>query len=117
MAFADGDGGQDIQKLVEDLRGGLRGTHGKAFAQAVSSGLGKHAAGSRFGYGAERADGERSAENPCVVIVDLVAKPGVAGLIESLELVKTLGIAVRHDQAVKDHDKSRGRKIFHFPGL
>jgi hypothetical protein len=73
MAFADGDGGQDIQKLVEDLRRGLRGTRAKAFAQSIGSGLGQHASGSCFGDGAERADGERIAENPCVVIVDLVA--------------------------------------------
>src|SRR5258708_7627143 len=101
MAFADGDGGQDIQKLVEDLRGGLRGTHGKAFAQAVSSGLGKHAPGTRFGNGAERSDGERSAENPCVVVVDLVAEPGVAGLVETFELIEARRISVRHDEAVK----------------
>jgi len=55
MAFADGDGGQDIQKLVEDLRGGFGGTHAEAFAQAVSSRLAKHATGSRFGYGAFKA--------------------------------------------------------------
>ena len=60
-------------------------------------------AGSAFSDRAEGADGERCAEDAQIVVVDLVAQPGVADLVEALELVEADGIAVRHEQAM-EHD-------------
>ena len=61
----------------------------------------------RFGDRADGADGERSAEDAQVMVVDLVAKAGVAGLVETLELVEADGVAVRHEQPVEEHGEAR----------
>jgi len=37
------------------------------------------------------------------VIVHLIAKASIAGLVKSFELVKALGITIRHDEAVEDN--------------
>ena len=39
VAFADGDRGHEVQELVEDLRGGLRGALPESLAHEIGAGL------------------------------------------------------------------------------
>ena len=75
------------------------------------------AAGSRFGDGADSADGERNAKQSQVVVVDLVAQTGVPDLVESLEMVETRGIAVRHDEAVKGDSEPSLSEVLDLAGF
>src|SRR5690242_14137019 len=108
MAFADGNRRQDVQKFVQDLCRGLRGTCPEALAQPVGTGIGQNASGAGFGNGTESADGERSAKDLCVVVVDLVLQPDVARLVEPVELVEAHGVAVGHDKSMEEYGKPGG---------
>src|SRR5260370_25364915 len=99
MPFANGDGWQDVQKLVENPLRRFGGAHAETFAHAVSAGLREHAPGARFGNGAQGADGERGSEDSCVVVVHLIAETGVAALVETFELIEAPGLSLRHAAA------------------
>ena len=77
----------------------------------------KRTGSSGFGDGADRADGERSAEDAQVVVVDLVAETGVADLVESLKTVEARRVAVRHDQAMKGDGEPRLAEGFDLAGF
>ena len=74
MALADRDRRQNVEKLVENLRGRLSHALRKSLTHEVGAGRGEGAAGSGFGDGSESADGERNAEDAQVVVVDLIAQ-------------------------------------------
>src|SRR5262249_31270185 len=103
----------EVQEAVEDLLRGLREALSEAFAKAVSARLSEHASCSRLARRANDAKRERCAKDAGVVVVHLITQPGVADLIEALELVETDGISVGHDQTVKGHGKSRLAECFH----
>ena len=73
VPLADGDGRKNVQKSVEDLRRGLRGALRKSLAHEISAGRGQSAGGSAFGHSSNGANGERSAKDAEIVVVDLVA--------------------------------------------
>ena len=56
---------------AEDCAGAL----GESLSHQIGAGFGQGAAGSRLGDGTERADRKRYAEDPEVVVVDLIAQP------------------------------------------
>jgi hypothetical protein len=107
MAFADGDGWQQVEEPIEDLFRRTSCALPEALAQAISSGLRQHPSGPRFGHGAESADGERSAEDAQVVVVDLVAQASIARLVEAFELVEADRVAVGHEEAMKNDGETR----------
>src|SRR5208283_3896986 len=72
MPFANGDRRGNVQKSVQDLRGGLSHASGKSLAHEVAAGRGECAAGSRFANRTNCANGERDAEDAETVVVDLV---------------------------------------------
>src|SRR4029434_6701379 len=80
VPLADGHRRQDGEETVEDLRGRLRGALRESLAHEVGAGGGQRARCSAYGYGADRSDGERSAEDAEVVVIDLVAKACVSNL-------------------------------------
>jgi hypothetical protein len=88
MALADGDRWQNVEELVQNLRGRLGHASRKSLTHKVSAGCREGAAGSGFGDGSQNTDGERDAEDAQVVIVDLIAQPRVADLVETFELVE-----------------------------
>jgi len=112
MPFADGDGRKYVEETVEDLRGGLRGTLSESLAEAIGAGLGQEATRSPFRGSADGADGERSAEDAQVMVVDLVAERSVPRLVETFEPVEADGIAVRHEQPVEGYGEARLAKRF-----
>src|ERR1700730_8778133 len=107
MPFADSDGRKNIQKPVEDLRGGLRGALPESLAETIRAGLGKDTPCSCFGDRADGADGERSAEDALVMVVDLIAEAALATMVEPFKLVEADGIAVGHEHPVDDHSETR----------
>src|SRR5580704_3550965 len=113
VPLADGHRRQDVEKAVENLRGGLRGTLRKSLPHEVGAGRGQRPRRTGLGNGADRAYRERGSENAQVVIVDLIAKTGVADLIQALEMVETCRIPIRHDQAMKRNGKAGLAKTFH----
>ena len=46
--------------------------------------------------GSESPDGQRHPKDAEVVVVDLIAQPGVADLVEPLELIEANRIPIRH---------------------
>ena len=50
---------------------------------------------------ADQANGSRGAERGQVVLIHLVAQPGVAELVQAGELVQAVGAAVGHEQAME----------------
>src|SRR5579885_158190 len=101
--LADRDGGHEVQEAVHDALAG----HGHGFtkpdAGLVKRRAGKDVARSGLGNAAEKPDGERSAKDLHVVVVDLIVQGGGAKLVKSFELVEIDRIPVRHDKAVKEH--------------
>ena len=85
MAFPDRHRGHDVEEFVEDLRGGLRGALRESLTHEVASGRVECASGAGFAHGSKRSDRERDSEDAKVVVVDLVAKTGVADLVEPFE--------------------------------
>src|ERR1700687_829858 len=112
MPFADGDGRENIQKPIENLRGRLRCALPESLAKTVRAGPGQDATRSRFGGGAYGANGERSAEDAQVMVVDLIAETRIASLIEPYELVEVDGVAVGHKHPVEDNGKPHLAKGF-----
>ena len=99
--------GKQVEKPIEDLRRGLRCTLPESLAETIGSGLRQETSGVRLRPPRRGRRGEGSAKDAQVVVVNLVAKAGIAGLVETLELVKADGVAVRHEQPMKDDGKTR----------
>ena len=55
----------------------------------------------------DRANRDGCAKYLQVVMIDFVLETGFADLVQTLELVKINGVAVRHDQSMKDHSQAR----------
>src|SRR5262249_41521241 len=53
------------------------------------------------------ADRQRGTKDLQVVAIDAVAQPGRANLIEALEAIEAVRVAIWHDQAVKAHGEAR----------
>ena len=102
VAFPDSHCGQDVEKLVEDLCGGLRCTLRESLAHAVGGGHDKRTRGVGFRHGSESANGQRDSEDAEIVVVDLVSETGVTDLVEAFELIEADGIAVRHEHAMEE---------------
>ena len=113
VPFANGHGRQNVQEAVENLFGRLRHARCELLAHEIAAGVGENAARSCLGYGSQSADGERCAEDAEIVVVYLVAQPGVADLIEALELVEADGIPVGHDEPVEGHGEAGLPEGFH----
>src|SRR5258708_11885152 len=101
MALADRDRRKNVEELVQNLRGRLGHASRKSLTHAVGAGCRDGVAGSGFRDGSQNTDGERDAEDAQVVVVDLIAQPRVADLVEAFELVEADGKAVGHEKAVK----------------
>src|ERR1700737_1760868 len=97
MALADCDRWQNVEELVQNLRGRLSHASRKSLTHDVCAGCREGAARSGFGDGSQNTDGERDAEDAQVVVVHLIAQPGVADLVETFELVEVDGETVRHE--------------------
>ena len=103
VAFPDSHRGHDVEKLLEDLRRRLRGALRESLAHEVGAGRVEGTSGSRFRNGSESANRQRHSEDAEIVVVDLIPQPGVADLVESLELIEADGISVGHEHAM-EHD-------------
>ena len=101
VPLADRDGRKNVQESVEYLRRRLRRALRESLAHEVGTGSGEGPGGSAFGDRADRADGERDAEDAEVVVVDLVAQTGVADLVEPLKMVEACGKSVGHYHAME----------------
>ena len=117
VPLTDGHRGKNVEKAIEDLRGGLRGTLREPLAHEIPSGRREGARRSAFGHGPDRSNRERGAEDAEVMVVDLVAKASVADLVESLKMVEAGGIAIGHDEAMKRDCEPRLPEAFDFPGF
>src|SRR4029077_20275115 len=117
VPLADRDGRKNVQEFVEDLRGGLSSALREALAHEVAARGSESAGGSAFGYGSDRADRKRSAEDAKVVVVDLVAETGITDLVESLKVVKARGKSVGHDQAMERDSETGLAKGFDLASL
>src|ERR1700683_4422840 len=107
VAFPDGHRGHDVQELLENLRRRLRSALREPLAEEVGTACVKGARCSGFPDCSQSADGERHAEDAEIVVVDLIPQPGVADLVEPLELIETDGIPVRHEHSM-EHDGQTG---------
>ncbi len=88
------------------MLGGLCGTCAESFAHTVRSGLCEEPAGPRLSHGAQGTDGERRAKDASVMVVNAVTEAGIAGLVETFELVEANGVTVGHDETVKEHGET-----------
>src|ERR1700752_1935083 len=59
VAFADGQRGHDVQELLEDLCGRLRGALRESLAHEVGAGCGERACGPGLRDGSEGTNGKR----------------------------------------------------------
>ena len=66
---------------------------------------------------ADEADGAGGAERGPVVVVHLVAQPGVADLVQAAELVERHGAAVGHQEPVERHGQAGFAERLHRPRL
>jgi len=111
--FPDGHGGEDVEKFVEDLRRGLRRAHGETLAHEVATRGVECASCAGLAHGSKCSNRERYSEDAEIVVVDLVPEPGVADLVEPLELVEGDGISVGHEDAVERDGQTCLAKRFH----
>src|SRR5208283_5636957 len=95
--------GHDVQELVEDLRGGLRGALREPLTHEVATSCVECASGSGFADGSKCSNRKRDTENAEIVVIDLIPQPGVTDLVEPLELVEADGIPVGHEHAMEHH--------------
>src|SRR5205807_1255440 len=117
VPLADGHRRKNVEKAVEDLRGGLRGALREPLAHEIAAGRREGARRSAFGHGPDRSNRERGAEDAEVMVVDLVAEAGVADLVEPLKVVEAGGIAIGHNQAMKRNREPRLPEALDFPGF
>jgi hypothetical protein len=47
------------------------------------------------------------------MVVNFVAQPSLADLVQALKLVQTHGVAIRHDEAVKHNRQSLLAEVVH----
>jgi hypothetical protein len=103
MTFANGHGGQPVQEpahhLRTGLRRGIRGTAGNDNG-AVTVAAGKARRAEPLGETADEPDGAGRAERRPEVVIHLVAKAGVADLVQPEDLVEALRTAVGLDKPV-----------------
>ena len=69
-------------------------------------------AGACTGQAGDGPDGDRHAEDSCVMAVDLVLEAGLADLVEPLEPVQADGEAVGHDHAMKEDGQPLLPEVF-----
>ena len=117
VPLADGHRRQDVEKVVEDLRGGLRSALRESLAHEVGAGRGQRAGGASYGDGTDRANRERGTEDAKVMVVDLVTKPGISNLVETMEMVEARGISIGHNQPMKRNGKPALPKALDFAGF
>src|SRR5260370_14552405 len=117
MALADSDCRQNFKEFDQKLRGRLGHASRKSLTHEVGAGCRKCAASPGFRDGSEDTDGERDAEDAQVVIVDLIAQPRVADLVEAFELVEAGGKAVRHEKAMRCYGESLLPETIHRLGF
>src|SRR5260370_817192 len=96
-----------ILELLEDLRRRLRGALRESLAHKVGAGRVEGTSGPHLRDGSEGTDGQRHPKDAEVMVVDLIPQPGVADLVEALELIEVDGIPVGHEHAL-GHDGQTG---------
>src|SRR6516165_7335724 len=111
VAFADGHRWHDVQELLEDLCGRLRCASRESLTHQVRAGRGEGACGPGLRDGPEATNGQRYPKDAEIVVIDLIPQPGVADLVEPLELIEADGISVRHKHAVKQNGQTCGWRI------
>src|SRR5665213_2768071 len=97
MPLPDGDGGRDLDELVENRSSRLR----HARRCTVRKRLRARATEVRSTLADLRCTGDdakrnRRSEDLQVMVVDLIFQPLLADLVESVELVEVYAVAVRH---------------------
>ena len=95
VPLANRDRRQDVQVAIEHAagRGGETGPDALAERLAEQGGVDAGLC-AELGQARERADGERRAEDLQVVAVDAVLEAGLADLIEALEAIEAVGLAI-----------------------
>src|SRR6202044_1948440 len=103
MSFPNRDRGWYLDEAVKYARRGLRNaarcTVGESLRTAHCNGA---ATLSDLARPSNHTQSNRGAENLKVVIVDFVLEPFLADLVEAVKLVEIDGVAVRHNQSVKN---------------
>ena len=89
----------------------------KALTHEVGAGGGECAGSSGLGDGADCTDSQGDAKQSYIVVIDLVAQTGVAGLVESLKPIEAGRVAVRHDQAMKENGEPSLAEALDLAGL
>src|ERR1700729_1546249 len=104
MALPDRDGGRYLYEAIKDRGGRLRNTARGPVRECLGAARCNGAATlSDLVRSGNHPQSDRRAENLNVVVVDLILEPFLSNLIEALEPVEIDGVAVRHNQTVKNH--------------
>src|SRR5208282_4485117 len=104
VALSNCDGGRYLYEAIKDRGGRLRNTARSPVGECLGTARGDGAATlSDLTRSGNHTQSDRGAENLKVMIVDLVFQPFLSDLIETLKLIEIDGVAVWHNQAVKNH--------------
>src|ERR1019366_4684815 len=103
VALPNRDRGRYLHEAVKNAGCRLRDTGRSPVSQCLGAARGDGAAALRNLAGAgNHTQGDRGAKDFQVVVVDLVLQPFLPDLVEAVKLVEIDGIAIRHNQTVKN---------------
>src|ERR1700733_1923248 len=107
VAFADRDGGWNVDEAVENVGARLREAGSDTGFVRLGAGFVKAFVEiGDLGCTGDDTQRDRRAEDLDIVVVDLVLQAGIPDLIETVELVEIDGVAIRHEQPMEGHGKT-----------
>src|SRR4051794_20528955 len=106
MPLSDGEGWQNIQVTVQDAKCRLRKALRYAAPVSVHAACAETITRSCLLDTGDGANGQTHSEHLHVMVIHLVAQPGLANLTETMKLIEADRISIRHDQAMKKHGKT-----------